>query len=88
MANEMTLLLAKSVPKGQTPKTLVAHSLEVMDAFVGLFGTLVEPTRLGQRWLAFFGLPNALWPVFYRHGAKQAKPGSEFAPARVHNGCQ
>lgn len=94
MANEMSILLAKSVKQGQAPKTLVAHSLEVMEAFVGLFGTLAEPTRLGQRWLVFFRLPNALWPVFYRHGLAAAglhdpgKANSSFLQAIQHKGEQ
>jgi CRISPR-associated endonuclease/helicase Cas3 len=94
MANEMTILLAKSVKQGQAPKTLVAHSLEVMEAFVGLFGTLAEPTRLGQRWLAFFGLPNAFWPNFYRHGLAAAglhdpgKANSSFQQAIQNKGEQ
>lgn len=94
MANEMSILLAKSVKQGQAPKTLVAHSLEVMEAFVGLFGTLAEPTRLGQRWLAFFGLPNAFWPNFYRHGLAAAglhdpgKANSSFQQAIQNKGEQ
>ncbi|QGJ71782.1 ATP-dependent RNA helicase [Planctomycetales bacterium 10988] len=50
----MSSLLAKSPRKGAKPKTLLAHTQDVLEAARALFGTETEPTRLGRRWLAFF----------------------------------
>ncbi|MDB5307801.1 MAG: CRISPR-associated helicase Cas3 [Gemmataceae bacterium] len=52
----MTPLLAKRTPLGGRPKTLVDHTADVVEAGEALFGTAVNPTRLGNRWLKFFRL--------------------------------
>ena len=51
-----TLLLAKSPIPGQLPKTLLAHTQEVMAAVDYLYGTENRPTRLAREWLRFFRL--------------------------------
>lgn len=81
----MSQLLAKSGRDGQPGKGLVEHSLEVMDAFTGLFGTVERPARLGLRWLEFFGLPADTWPTFYRHGVAVA---GLHDPGKANNGFQ
>lgn len=81
----MSLLLAKS-PKGDQPaKGLIEHSLDVMDAFESLFGTLAAPSRLGECWLQFFGLPAETWPRFFRHGLAAA---GLHDPGKANNGFQ
>jgi CRISPR-associated endonuclease/helicase Cas3 len=51
-----TLLLAKSPIPGQPPKTLLAHTQEVMAAVEYLYGTENRPSRLAREWLRFFRL--------------------------------
>jgi CRISPR-associated endonuclease/helicase Cas3 len=50
------LLLAKSPIPGQPPKTLLAHTQEVMAAVEYLYGTENRPSRLAREWLRFFRL--------------------------------
>ncbi len=65
----MDKLLAKS-PKPRTDGTLkevtlLEHTRDVVDAANALFGNK-HPTRLGQRWLEFFKIPNE-WATFRRN---------------------
>ena len=65
----MEKLLAKS-PKTRsdgTPKevTLLEHTRDVVDAANALFG-IEHPTRLSERWLEFFKIPNE-WITFRRN---------------------
>ena len=52
-------LLAKSPSGGQGGRTIVEHTVDVVGAFIALFGTCNAPTRLARRWAAFFRLANA-----------------------------
>ncbi|MGC1273811.1 MAG: CRISPR-associated helicase Cas3' [Planctomycetaceae bacterium] len=61
-------LLAKSAPKGYEPKTLIGHTIDVVDAFDSLFGTASEPTALRTAWLRFFRLDDADALRFLRLG--------------------
>lgn len=45
--------------------TLLRHTLDVVEAGDALFGTVNEPTRLGECWLRFFKLPRDTWGRFY-----------------------
>jgi CRISPR-associated endonuclease/helicase Cas3 len=54
----MIHLLAKSAPAPVKPRTLVEHTLDVVDAASALFGTGEMQTRLGYAWLRFFRLNN------------------------------
>jgi CRISPR-associated endonuclease/helicase Cas3 len=54
----MSELLAKSPRAGMPEKTLVEHTMDVMDAVVALFGTTERPTRLGSEWCRFFQLED------------------------------
>lgn len=56
-------LLAKS---GEGAPTLAKHTQDVIDAAAALFGTVERPTRLGDRWLAFFKARREDWPIFVR----------------------
>ncbi len=61
-------LLAKSCPDPENPSegaTLAGHTKAVLQAFRYLFGTVEEPARLCRQWFTFFGLPDALRPVFF-----------------------
>lgn len=46
-------------------ETLHGHSKAVCDAFQTMFGERQEPTRLGLRWLAFFGVASKDWELFW-----------------------
>lgn len=59
-------LLAKQTILGRKPVTLADHSRDVIAAARELFGTEL-PSRLSDRWLYFFGLPETSWPLFRRH---------------------
>jgi CRISPR-associated endonuclease/helicase Cas3 len=61
----MPELLAKSLKKGQQPKTLLQHTLDVMDAAECLFGTAGEPARLAREWLRFFKIPDTQCAAFH-----------------------
>lgn len=61
----MNELLAKSLKEGQQPKTLLQHSVDVMNVAEWLFGTSETPTRLGQQWLRFFNVPADAFAVFH-----------------------
>lgn len=61
----MNLLLAKRTPSGGTPKTLVEHTLDVVEAGEALFGPAKCPTRLGREWLRFFRLDSTHWTFFH-----------------------
>jgi CRISPR-associated endonuclease/helicase Cas3 len=54
----MSLILAKAPFPGRDPKTLCAHTMDVMDSFQSLFGQVGRPSRLGQRWIRFFKLTD------------------------------
>ena len=58
----MRPLMAKSARGGRDGRTLVQHTVDVVDAFVALFGQPEAPTRLARRWSNFFRLdsPDAL----------------------------
>ena len=58
-------LLGKSLSPHCSPKTLVGHTIDVVEAGESLFGTADAPTRLGLRWLSFFRLTAADWPRFH-----------------------
>jgi CRISPR-associated endonuclease/helicase Cas3 len=63
----MSEILAKSQRVGQDPKTLLQHTLDVMDAAEGMFGNESQPTtRLARAWFRFFKLPNSVFSKF-RH---------------------
>ena len=53
----MSELLAKT-PHGEKKKTLLEHTLDVMNAAEWLFGRPAAPTRLGSAWLRFFKIPE------------------------------
>ena len=59
------ILLAKSPNNGCPGVTLAAHVRDVVTAVRAMFGIKDEPTRLGQRWLTFFGVAVEKWPRFY-----------------------
>lgn len=61
----MTSLFAKSASPGRQPRTLVEHTLDVVEAAETLFGPADCPTRLGCEWLRFFRLERAVWPHFH-----------------------
>lgn len=54
----MSDLLAKSARRGLPAKTLLQHTLDVMDAVDILFGDERSQTRLGDAWCRFFRLPG------------------------------
>ncbi len=60
----MSGLLAKS-PHGDEDKTLLQHTLDVMNAAEWLFGTADELTRLGKAWLRFFKIAEDRFPIFH-----------------------
>ena len=51
-------LLAKSPRAGRPGRTLVEHTLDVIEAFEALFGTPDHPTDLAIRWASFFRLSD------------------------------
>jgi CRISPR-associated endonuclease/helicase Cas3 len=62
------VLLAKRAPaqadlKGA--KSLLAHSVDVLDAVEALFGTRDQPSLLGIAWLRFFRIAPERWPEFH-----------------------
>lgn len=54
----MTLLLAKSAGSDKQARTLFEHTFDVAEAFVALFGAPDMPTRLTERWVAFFKIAS------------------------------
>jgi CRISPR-associated endonuclease/helicase Cas3 len=63
-------LLAKSARGGRPARALADHTRDVVDAFVALFGTVDRPTRLGERWAAFFRIDGPR--AFLRNGIAAA----------------
>ena len=57
-------LLAKAIIRNRPDKTLLEHTRDVVDAAEQLFGNAATPTRLGERWLRFFKVPED-WSRFY-----------------------
>src|SRR5262245_51517444 len=57
-------LLAKSSIAGRSPKTLVDHTREVIEAVGFLYGVENRPTRLTQEWLRFFRLNEDSYNYF------------------------
>lgn len=90
----MTPLLAKSSQPGREPKTLLQHTLDVMNAAEWLFGTRDTPTRLGREWLRFFKVPLKRWPTFLVNllasagGHDWGKANSSFQQAVLKGGEQ
>lgn len=68
----MRTLLAKSVPKGESPHhdaALIGHTEKVTQSFRLLFGPDENtPTRLALCWLRFFKLSAPEFKRFYRNG--------------------
>ncbi|QEG30174.1 Putative CRISPR-associated nuclease/helicase Cas3 [Gemmata obscuriglobus] len=61
----MTQLLAKSAPPGGRARTLVEHTLDVVEAAEALFGFADRSTRLGREWVRFFRLDQTQWSRFH-----------------------
>ena len=73
-------LLGKSRSPQRPPKTLVGHTIDVVEAGESLFGTADAPTRLGRRWLSFFRLTAADLPL---SRARDALSSSTICSARL-----
>lgn len=61
----MSELLAKSGKDGSA-RTLIEHTVDVVEAFGALFGTVEMPTRLALRWCEFFRVEDVAG--FIRNG--------------------
>lgn len=61
-----TAILAKSPIHGQRI-TLADHTDDVLRATSAMFGETGIPTRLGQQWLRFFGIPGSRFDRFLRN---------------------
>jgi CRISPR-associated endonuclease/helicase Cas3 len=66
----MTELMAKSAHGTRHGLSLAAHTFDVVDAFAALFGRAGRPTRLAERWAAFFKLDGT--EAFLRNGTAAA----------------
>lgn len=67
------ILLAKSLrdstAQPRFEETLWGHTFKVMESFEVMFGSPSDaPTRLAERWLAYFGLPETVMELFLVNG--------------------
>jgi len=60
----MTELWAKSPTKDGRQRSLLMHTLDVIDVAEQLFGRPGSETRLGREWLRFFRLDRAMFDTF------------------------
>jgi CRISPR-associated endonuclease/helicase Cas3 len=64
-------VLAKRPAERNNPRheeTLLGHTMCVIASFREVFGSLVVPSRLALKWLAFFGLEKRDFRVFFANG--------------------
>lgn len=90
---EKTVLLAKSPREQEAPRfeeTLAGHTEKVVESFDVLFGPSSRaPTRLAERWLAFFMLPESAMEAFipmgrFACGVHDAGKGNDLFQDMLH----